>query len=227
MMMSVVRLRLAALAAGVCVVLLLALSLTLGVNVALFEVAGSPDAMAAALLQQGPGLRWVTVVDDVFIACYLAVTMMLVGELARRPAAGDPHAAFRPWILWFGVAAGVLDLIENHHVLGLLHLAEQGVAVEPGQWALREVTSSVKWMLGHLAFVLVGLSLPGTSLGWRGLRLAMVYVQLPVGALALAFLGTELGLVLGWARLVNVLAGFVILAALLPWPSEDGSGARA
>ena len=133
------------------------------------------------------GLGRLLGIDDVFIASYVTVTMLLVAEQARHPAQpGDPMAAVRPWVLFFGVMAGVLDLIENHHILSLLHLAQQGVMPDAGQMVGREVFRAVKWMLGHLVFMRVGLAaLPRDQLVWRRARIGMVYVPLPVGAAAL------------------------------------------
>jgi hypothetical protein len=67
-------------------------------------------------------LRAIIALDDVFIAAYVASAVLFVrflGEPAREPL----HAV----AVGFSVAAGVLDLAENHHLLSLLTLSEAGL----------------------------------------------------------------------------------------------------
>lgn len=70
----------------------------------------------------------------------------------------------------FTVAAGVLDFVENHHILAMLDLAEDGGIPGTGQLVLREVLSSMKWVPGFLGFVLIGLCFPTPTPAWRWYR---------------------------------------------------------
>jgi hypothetical protein len=147
----------------------------------------------------------------VFIAFYVVLTVLLVRELP-----GSENELLRKLIVGFGVAAGLLDYAENHHILALLRAAEAAQSIPLSELTLREDLSSLKWMVGHLAFFLVGLCLPTHNLGLRLFRFALVYVQLPVGALTLVVSEPQWAIVLHWARLLNVLAGFALTAVLLP-----------
>jgi hypothetical protein len=219
-------LRMAAWASAVCVALMLALSWSSGLNVQHFEVVASPAAWSAALLAHASALRGITVIDDVFIACYLSVSLLLVHALRTRAAPGDLPHVLGPWVLGLGGLTGLLDIVENHHVLSLLHAASVGLPLSADALVSREVLSSAKWMLGHVAFVLVGVAIGFRSLPWRAFRWVLIGVQLPVGAAALALAGTPMGEWLGWCKLLNVMGGFLLLA-VLPWPRASGSGAPA
>ena len=216
------QLRGCAIAAAACLAGLLALTLLTGANQQAFEIVRAPADYAAGLLHTAASMRWVIALDDVFIACYVSVTILLVRELP-----GAENSLMRTLIVAFGVAAGVLDYAENHHILAMLRAADAGQALPLQELILREDLSSLKWMLGHLAFFLVGLCLPTHNLGLRLFRFALIYVQLPVGALALAINDPQWAVVLHWARLLNVLAGFALTALLFPLPRAAATGAPA
>lgn len=215
-------LRGAAVAAAACLAGLLALTLLTGANQQAFEIVRAPADYAAGLLGTAAALRGVIALDDVFIAFYVSLTILLVRELP-----GAELALLRTLIVAFGVAAGVLDYAENHHILALLRASEAGQALPLSGLILREDMSSLKWLLGSLAFFLVGLCLPTHNAGLRLFRFALIYVQLPVGALALAVSDPPWAALLHWARLLNVLAGFVLTAWLFPLPRAGGTGAPA
>ncbi|RZI86643.1 MAG: hypothetical protein EOP38_00775 [Rubrivivax sp.] len=219
----VTALRRMSMAAGLCLLVLMAMTLATGHSQQTFEFAGLPASYAARLLASATSLHWLVVVDDVFIACYVTATLMFARELNQ--ATGD--TALTPWIAGLGLAAGLLDFTENHHILSLLRLAQDSVPLDPAQLSLRETLSSLKWMAGHLAFFMVGVCLPATTGPLKALRSALLFVQLPVGAIALVMGGLPLGEWFNWARLLNVLVGFVFLAAVVPLPRANGSGAPA
>jgi hypothetical protein len=198
------------------------MTLITGANQQAFEIVRAPADYAAALTAVGAAMRNVIALDDVFIAFYMALTILLVRELP-----GAQNALMRTLIVTFGVSAGVLDYAENHHILALLRAADAGQAIPLSELTLREDLSSLKWMLGHVAFFLVGLCLPTHSFGLRLFRFALLYVQLPVGALTLTVSDPQWALVLHWARLLNVLAGFAMTAWLFPQPSADVRGVPA
>ncbi len=211
-----------AVAAAACLAGLLVMTLLTGANQQAFEIVRAPADYAAALSQVGQAMRAVIALDDVFIAFYVALTVLLVRELP-----GTEHAQMKTLIVIFGVAAGVLDYAENHHILALLRAADAGQALPISELTMREDLSSLKWMLGHLAFFLIGLCVPTHNLGLRVFRLALLYVQLPVGALTLVVNDPQWAVVLHWARLLNVLSGFVLTAWLFPLKSAAARGAPA
>ncbi len=222
-------------ASALCLLAMLSLSWATGLNVQHFERVSTPGFWAESFLAHAQYLRWLTVFDDVFVACYVTTTLLLVQRLRALAPAGARIHALGPWVVGMGVAVGLLDVMENHHVLSLLHAVEQGQAISYDTMVSREWLSSVKWLLGHVAFFLMGVALWFDALPWKLFRISLIGWQLPVGAAALALAASpEVGEALGWLKLLNVMGGFLALATL-PWPptslatpatSADGSGAR-
>lgn len=212
-------------ASALCVAAMVLLSWQTGLNVQHFERVSSPETWAAELLAHAQALRWLTVIDDAFVACYVAASVLLVRALRERAPSGAVIHALGPWVVSAAALVGVLDLIENHHVLSLLHAVEHGQTLGLEALVQREGVSSVKWMVGHVAFCMLGVALWFDTVAWRALRGALIGLQLPVGAAALAFAGSPLGEALGWLKLFNVSLGFLALATL-PWPRAAGSGER-
>lgn len=220
-------------ASALCLLAMLSLSWATGLNVQHFERVSSPAFWAESFLAHAQHLRWLTVFDDVFIACYVTTTLLLVQRLRARAPASARIQVLGPWVVGMAVAVGLLDAIENHHVLSLLHAVEQGQAIGHDTMVSREWLSSVKWLVGHVAFCLLGVALWFDPLPWRLFRISLIAWQLPVGAAALALAATPgVGEALGWLKLINVMGGFLALATL-PWPapsistSSVDSGAQA
>lgn len=220
-------------ASALCLLAMLSLSWATGLNVQHFEHVSTPAFWAESFLAHAQHLRWLTVFDDVFVACYVTTTLLLVQRLRALAPHGARIQALGPWVAGLAVAVGLLDLVENHHVLSLLHAVEQGQAITYDTMVAREWLSSVKWLLGHVAFCLMGVALWFEALPWKLFRISLIGWQLPVGAAALALAAWPVvGEALGWLKLLNVLGGFLALA-MLPWPAQttstpaSGSGARA
>lgn len=204
-------LRLAALASGLCLFALTVMSITSGANQQHFEVVLAPQVYAHDLLQQAEWLKRIITLDDVFIACYVTVSILFASHLT-----GSSASALRPWFVGMGVAAGVLDFAENHHILAMLHQAQFGGVPDVHELILRENLSTLKWLLGHTAFFLVGWCLPTHNIWLRLFQLALIFVQLPVGALTLTVQDPSWSPILHLARLVNVMTGFFLVALLFP-----------
>lgn len=209
-------LRLVSLASGLCLFALMVLSITTGANQQHFEVVLAPQTYATDLLTQASGLKWIVALDDLFIACYVMVSILFAAHLT-----GPSAATLRPWIVGMGVAAGVLDFVENHHILAMLHQVQSGGVPEMGHLILRENLSALKWLLGHTAFFLVGFCIPTHTIGLRLFQLALLLVQLPVGALALTVQDPVWTPIWNLARLVNVMSGFFLVAWLFPSPPVE------
>lgn len=219
-------------ASAFCLLAMLCLSWATGLNVQHFEHVSTPAFWVESFLAHAQHLRWLTVFDDVFVACYVTTTLLLVQRLRAQAPVGARMHVLGPWVVGMAVAVGLLDLIENHHVLSLLHSVEQGQAITYDAMVSREWLSSVKWLLGHVAFSILGVALWFEALPWKLFRASLIGWQLPVGAAALALAGAPVvGDALGWLKLLNVMGGFLALATL-PWPLEvfvtpaNDSGAR-
>lgn len=209
-------LRHVSLASALLLTSLCALTLATGVSQQWFEWVRPPAAYAARLVHDATALRAIIALDDVFIAAYVASAVLFVrflGEHTRSPLQVVASG--------FSVAAGVLDLAENHHILSLLTLAEAGLPVPMEDILLRSQLSQLKWMLGHVAFAFLGVSLAlGAPLA-RLLRFALVYVQLPLGALTWAASFGPWLPPLVWLRYGALISGFVAVAWLASRPTQS------
>jgi hypothetical protein len=198
-----------ALAAAALFASLLAITLATGTSQQWFERARDPAAYAEALRAEKGALRLLVGVDDVFIAFYVAAAL----GFALRLGAGSRNPALVLSALG-ALAAGVLDYAENHDILALADLASAGIDPDPARLASRATASSVKWMLAHGAFFLFAFGLEGRDALTRALRAALVFVQLPVGALVLTASDPGLHLAAEVLRALNLFTGFLAIAWL-------------
>jgi hypothetical protein len=201
------------LASALLLTSLCALTLATGVSQQWFEWVRPPAAYATRLVRDAQALRAIIALDDVFIAAYVASAVLFVRFLSE-PAREPLHAV----AVGFSVAAGVLDLAENHHLLSLLTLAEAGLPVPVEDILLRSQLSQLKWMLGHVAFAFLGLTLTTEAPLVRQLRIALVYVQLPLGAITWAAPFGPWLPALVWLRYGALISGFAAVAWLASRP---------
>lgn len=215
-------LRHVSIASALLLTTLCALTLATGVSQQWFEWVRAPAVYAARLVQDATALRAIIALDDVFIAAYVASAVLFVRFLGGGQR--DPlHAV----AVGFSVAAGVLDLAENHHLLALLNLAEAGLPVPVEDILLRSQLSQLKWMLGHVAFAFLGLTIPLDTAFLRLLRGALIYLQLPLGALTWAAPDGPWLPVLVWLRYGSLISGFAAVAWLARTPRLAVSAPRS
>ena len=202
-------LRTASLLAAVLLAILCGLVATTGVSQQTFEWVAPPSVYGDGLAGDATWLRVIIGIDDLFIAAYVTATLVLANRLARFGWSAAPVT-----IAALGLAAGLLDLHENHELLALVRWVEGGGTVEAETIVTRSELSQLKWMLGHLAFVLVGACWSGRGLIDRILVVSLVFVQLPLGAATWALADPSWIAVATWARYASFLAGFATLAWL-------------
>lgn len=179
-----------------------------GVSQQAFEFVAPPETYARALVAASFELRLLVALDDLFIVAYVTLTILLVDHLGRsRPTNLHRFAVVA------GVAAGCLDFAENHHLLAMLHWAEAAQPIPPEEILHRSSFSQLKWMLGHAAFVAIGVLLPATpGLLRRAFRSSLLLVQLPIGAAAWTVVEPGWASVLAWARYGAFVSGFGFIA---------------
>ena len=201
-------------AAALLLTLLCAITAFGGVSQQAFEIVSPPTDYARSLLASSAKLRLLIAIDDLFIAAYVAMTIMLATHLGR-----DAMTPLHWFALASGVAAGVLDLAENHHLLTMLRWAELSQPISEAEILHRSSFSQLKWMLGHTAFVAVGILLPKTREPIRrAFRTSLIFVQLPIGAATWAVTHPDWLLVLTWSRYGAFVSGF----ALTAWIARAG-----
>lgn len=206
-------------AAGV-LALMLGVGVLGGASQQHFEAMLPVATYAHDLLAQAAPLRLILTLDACFIALYVTSSILLAQALGR-----EHHLVLTRVAMGLTVVAGVLDLIENHHIAVMLSMAEQGLLPSSAEIAAQAVASTLKWHLGYLAFFLLGVAfVPRTRAEWL-LRWALIAVQLPLGAAFYAVPPTLAPLLL-WLRYANLLSGFVLFAVwLLGAPSRDRASA--
>jgi hypothetical protein len=210
-----------ALCAAALFAALLAITLVTGTSQQWFERAREPALYAERLRAEDGALRLLVGVDDVFIAFYVAASL----GFALQRGAGRRNPALALSALG-ALAAGVLDYAENHDILALADLAAAGLDPDAARLASRASASALKWMLAHGAFFLLAFGLEGEDALTRALRAALVFLQLPVGALALVSLDPGLHFAAELMRALNLFTGFLAIAWLgRAGPRAHGSAA--
>jgi hypothetical protein len=125
------------------------------------------------------------------------------------------------------VAVAILDIVEDHHILALLALAEAGRPIDDDTIRFQEVLSSTKFSVSYLAFFLYGLALPRTSkLAWA------LALFLTAGTVVTAILDygapPSMQASIDSTRWIGFLAGFgIAIAWLRGAPDPDPGTMRA
>ncbi len=206
---------------------LVVMTIVLGESQQSFEVFSAPPLYAAALVAGAASLRAIVLVDDLFICAYTTATVLFIAWIAERRR--SPSTLLR-LVLGLGVTAGLLDWIENHHILAMIRMSELGFVPSAAEIEAQMVASSLKWIFGHVAFAMIGVVLEGRSRLTKAFRVSLVGIQLPLGVLPFVLASPRLLALVGWLRYGNLIAGFVLVAYLMSRSRDDdgaGSGAPA
>jgi hypothetical protein len=195
-----------AIASAILFVTLVAMQILTGASQAYFEVVHPPATYAARMIAHAAWFRIIVALDNVFIASYVGA--FVFGALAF------PRRAVTWLVLGSGILVGLLDLEENHHMLALLHAAEDGLPIAVGDLVRRMDLSSTKFGLAHLAGFFLALLVPGRSATARALR-AICFVQLPLGMAGIVWDGA---IPLQLARAASLTAVYLLLAAVIARP---------
>jgi hypothetical protein len=171
------------------------------------------------LLAHPGALRAVFGLDVGFLVLYTAFFAALADHLARL---GRPFA-----YLALGAMLGtsVLDIVENHHILSLLAVAESGRAIDDAAIVFQQTLSSTKFTLSYIALVLFGLAVPRTTRLGIVLAIFLIAGTLITGVLGFATPHAVREQV-GSGRWIGFVLGFV-LAALWLRASPDPAPATS
>src|SRR5262245_43424164 len=168
--------RLALVLAGGTVATLIAMaavSLATGASQEPHEHYAPPAEYAASLLEHPGALRVVFALDIAFLALYTAFFAAFSSFLVSigRPFARLALAAM--------IGTALLDILEDHHILVMLDMAERGQPLSDAAIAFQQVLSSSKFSLSYVSLLLYGLAIP------RDTRLGLVLsLFLCVGTIA-------------------------------------------
>lgn len=200
-------------AAALLFLVLLLMHLFSGVSQQWFEVVRTPQAYAEALRAADGALRALVAVDAVFIACYV-VSGVLLGQILAR----GQWSPLPLMIIAGSLTAGVLDLIENQHIMAMLASAREGLTPSQASLEERMTYSSLKWLLAHSSFFVAGILIDGRSPLVRLFRFALLAVQLPVGVAVWTVIAPGPHALLEMLRALNLAVGFVLVAWLAQHP---------
>jgi hypothetical protein len=201
----IVQLSLAAIAV---LAIMVCITLATGVSQEMFEISRAPTEYGAGLREYALPLRALFGLDSVFLILYTALFVMFAQQIATPP-----------WRVVLGIATGailaaaVLDMIEDHHILAMLRAAVRGDEPSAGEVAAQHVISQVKFHLAYLAEVLIGLALPRRTTAAKVLAFLLVVGTLvqgawlyaaPDSALPAGNLGRWIGFFVGFALIIRV-----------------------
>lgn len=195
-------------AASAALLAMVVVTLVTGASQEQHEYYQPPAAYAASLLARPGALRLLFGLDVGFLVLYGAFFAAMARHLS---------ALGRPFVrLALAAMAGtvLLDIVEDHHILALLAVAESGRPIDDGAIVLQHVLSATKFSLSYVALVLFGLAVPRTTrLAW------LLAVFLVAGTLISGVLGFAAPPAwraqLDGGRWIGFLLGFVIAAGWL------------
>jgi len=191
---------------GVLALILLAQSLVTGVSQEAFEMVIPVDRYADRLVSQAGGLRFAFTIDFLFIGCFTSF-FVLFGAALRDEA--------DRWVVAVAVGAmvltGLLDAIEDTHILSMLASASMGRAPAAGEIQWQSWASATKFFASYSGLFLFSFALTRTTRWESWLRLSLRYLQFPIGALALTAAGGLVRPVL-LIRALFYVAGFLLAA---------------
>lgn len=170
---------------------------------------------AAALLEHPGALRLLFALDVAFLVLYTAFFAAFADYLR---ALGRP---FTRLALAAMIGTALLDIVEDHHILTMLGIAERGEPLSDTAIAIQQVISASKFTLSDISLVLFGLAIP------RDTRLGLVFALfLTAGTLVTAVVGYAAPP--AWregidaSRGIGFLAGFALAIAWLRRAPEPG-----
>lgn len=175
-----------------------------------------PPAFAAGLLANPAALRAVFGLDVGFLVLYTAFFAAFADHLRKL---GRPFVGLALGTI---VGTAVLDIVEDHHILSLLAVAEAGRPIDDAAIVFQQTLSASKFTLSYVSLVLFGLAIPrDTTLG------IILAVFLIVGTLAFGVLGYATPPAwhsqINGGRWIGFVLGFVLAAAWLRTSADPGA----
>jgi len=198
-----------AVAALGCLVVMVGITVATGASQEAFEIVRAPEAYAGDLRGHAGPLRLLFAVDTAFVVVYAAF-FILFGQRIGRAETRLVVAVALGCVL----AAALLDMVEDHHILALLSGAELGQTPEPGTLRLQHTISQVKFNVSYLGLFLYGLAIPRRTMAGVALAVLLTVGTVVQGvwiyaAPAALLPGANLG------RTVGYLIGFVLAIPVL------------
>jgi len=176
-----------------------------------FELVDIINNYSSDLLTQAIPIRTIIGFDNIFIALYTSVIVLVVGQLRADNKSAKELLHI---ILACGLMAGALDFLENFHIITMLSSIEHGIELDTLEVKEQMVWSMFKWHLSYFAFFLMAFALKPQNLLEKTFCFSLLFVQLPVGVFYYILEGSKIGDILFYARYVNLVFGFVLLGSI-------------
>ncbi|HID62792.1 MAG TPA: hypothetical protein EYP49_08670 [Anaerolineae bacterium] len=138
----------AGLLAAMLVVVMFAIGLSVGPDLAVLEQSATPTQFGTVADRHAGAIQTMMVVDNLFVVAYVTAFVGLAALV--RPRA--PLAATVG--LGFALLTALLDFTENSLTLHLVQGHLRGLKVEPGRLAILSVVDQVKFLSVYLAIAL-------------------------------------------------------------------------
>lgn len=210
-------LSLVSLSAGLMLGVLVAISLVTGVSQQAFELFMNPTEYGAKLTTEATPLRLILGLDNIFIALYVSGVLLLIQRLNTKGNSGILPTVIAVCVL----LAGLLDYLENFHILTMLTIAEQGIELNQAAIEGQVILSMLKWHLAYFAFFVLAFVIAAKSLSAKFFRFALLYIQMPVGIFYYITYETTTGDLFFYSRYLNLVVGFFLIAFFF-WKRERG-----
>ena len=167
-------------AGGLLAFALLLVSLLLGGSQEPFQVVRSVSEYSQMLAARSMAMRLSFTLDNIFIVVYTAF-FVLLGILLKEH--GNPtmiNLAAGAIII-----TGLLDAIENSHIITMMTQVEKGLPINESELALQMIASQVKFISSYISIFVMGLCFPRTTWLEKFAAASFVYLLLPLGVLTL------------------------------------------
>ncbi|MGY8667912.1 hypothetical protein Q3C01_36895 [Bradyrhizobium sp. UFLA05-109] len=204
-------------AGGLLALMLFALALATQGSQGLFQINRPAADYATLLVQRAPFLRTDLGLDFIFIVVYSAFFISLALVL-KAWVADKPFRTNVATVVNFAIGAilitGVLDAIENAHLLAMLTMAEQGQSIGQGEIAGQMVESQIKFMFSYFGLFVLSFALPEEAAIEKLIVMVFRWIQLPVG-IGIFVLPPELVRPLFIFRAIFFFAGLWAMAGII------------
>ncbi|HNU08989.1 MAG TPA: hypothetical protein PKO33_14575 [Pyrinomonadaceae bacterium] len=194
--------------AGLAILAMFAVTVFTGVSQEKFENVLDAGVYARELIaEQGP-LRLIFTIDFVFIAVFTTVFVILPQSLKTGSPVVNGIANLSIGAM---VLCGLLDFVEDLHILTMLDSANKGLALADSQIALQAFLSALKFCASYVSLFALAFILPSRTIPEKLIRYSLWFFQLPVGALVYTA-PHDYRLLFGLMRFAFMITGFFLLA---------------
>ncbi len=196
------------LVAGICASAMFLIAIFTGVSQEQFEISQTVESYTKGLIAAENPLRLTFTVDIVFICVFTAVFVFLTQHLKSNNVVRNAVADVA---LGAMLVCGFLDFYEDLHILTMLHSATHNLPIEQSEINLQMLFSMMKFCASYLSLFLVAFILPNRTLIEKLLRLSLMFLFVPLGALVYTA-PENLHLLFNLIRFIFMASGFYMLA---------------